>query len=123
MCGRLRCRRVHQVQPELQKALETLRSGEAWNALARVRRYIEVVLRQRVQQSSISSERPLSAGQLLNLLARKERLPAHVAEGLRYALAVCNRAIHGLDVTLEEAEEALFHAAAALDALQENRDA
>jgi len=104
---------------ELQKALETLRSGEPWNALARVRRYLEMTLRQMARQVAVTSDRPLSAGQLVNLLSRKELLPPHAQESLRYAIAVCNKAIHGLDVTAQEAEDALFHAAAAIHALQD----
>lgn len=104
--------------PELQKALNTLRLGEPWNALVRVRRHIETSLRRKAEDLDISSDRPLSAGQLVALLSQRQRLPRHAQESLRYAIAVCNKAIHGLDVGVQEAEEALFQAAAGLHVLE-----
>jgi hypothetical protein len=54
----------------------------------------------------------------VRLLSQKEGLPPHVAENLLYAIAICNKAIHGLDVSVREAEDALLHAAAALRAIE-----
>ena len=67
-------------------------------------------LRDRATERGILPEHPVSAGRLLNLLTRRELIPAEVIRNLQYAIMVSNRAIHGESVSIEEAEEAVFNA-------------
>ena len=91
------------------RILTELRSGEIWNALARLRRYIEISLREIARAEDIRIERP-TAGQLLNVLSRRRLIPGEVLSNLKYAITVCNKAIHGVEVNWEEAEAAALHA-------------
>ena len=103
---------------EIRAALETLGAGEPWNALARVRRYLEIRLRDFARQNEAIGNQPLSAGQLVSLLTRKGLLEPQTESSLRYAISICNRGIHGLDINLREAEEAIHHATAGIHAVE-----
>jgi hypothetical protein len=95
---------------EFERVLTELRTGEIWNALARLRRYIEIALREIAEARDIRLERPSTAGHLLNVLWRSEVIPQDAFSNLKYAITVCNKAVHGIDVDMSEAEEALLHA-------------
>lgn len=99
------------------KLLVELNSGESWNALARLRRSIEITLNEIAEANGIIFNR-LSAGQLLNVLIRKKIIPIEAMSHLKYAISVCNQAIHGRDVSMNEAQEAVFHASIGLKILK-----
>lgn len=107
-----------QLPHEFRPILHELRVGESWNALARLRRYIEVTLKKRAEQADLPIEKVLSVGRLLTLLEKRQVVPHHIARKLRYPISVSNRAIHGQDVSQAEAEEAIFHAAEILQSLE-----
>lgn len=103
---------------EFQPILEELRFGESWNALARLRRYIEVTLKKIAEQTNLPIERVSSVGRLLTLLEKRQVIDSQIALNLRYPISVSNRAIHGEDVSQGEAEEAIFYTAKILQSLE-----
>ncbi len=107
-----------QLPHDFKPILQELRFGESWNALARLRRYIEVILRKKVAQANLSQEEALSVGRLLTLLEKRELIDPKIAHNLRYPISVSNRAIHGQDVSQAEAEEVIFYAGRILQSLE-----
>lgn len=106
----------HKVRSDpLSKVITELDDGEVWNALARLRREIEIFLRNRATKYGFKERHLRSAGQMVRLLAERGHLPDDVAKQLSYSIAVCNRAIHGRDVTINEAQEAFLIAERVLD--------
>jgi hypothetical protein len=99
---------------ELQEALSEVRSGEVWNGLARVRRHIEMRLRDLAEARGVSVGSRESAGRLLSRLLGARQIDAWTYEALRYVIYLCNRAVHGEEVPRVKAEEAVDLAAAAL---------
>lgn len=108
---------------ELDAVRAELRSGGIWNALARLRRHIEIVLRGiALANGAVDKEATSSAGQLLRLLSRHQVVPSSAFSNLRYAVAVCNKAIHGFEVSADEAEAALAYAVVGLRDLNRPSD-
>jgi hypothetical protein len=109
------------VAHEYDKVLEQLRTGESWNALARLRRHIEMTLRGFAEEVGLQLRSHISAGKLLDTLARKQLIPFFIEDSLRFPIAAANRAIHGLDVSADEAEYAVYMAGKGLRSLGEFR--
>ena len=107
-----------QLPHEFQPILQELRFGESWNALARLRRHIEMTLREKAEQADLPPEKVPSVGRLLTLLEKRDLIDSRIAHNLRYPISVSNRAVHGQDVSQAEAEEAIFHAARTLQSLK-----
>ena len=103
-----------ELPPEFAPIIEELRTGETWNALARLRRHIETSLREIAIQSGISEQHTKSAGHMTRLLMQRDVLSPSLAKMLRYAIDVSNRAVHGIDVSIDQAEEAIEIAARVL---------
>lgn len=103
-----------EIPSELQPVIDELREGESWNALARLRRLIELHLREVAKARKLHIDKVRSAGQLVELLEKDRYFDSESAYDLRYAIQISNRAIHGLDVTRVEAEDAIAHAIRAL---------
>lgn len=85
----------------IKRALESIKLGDSWSGLARVRRDIESRLRKNV-----------SSGEYLPLLklAYLIEMPRGVLHSLRRFLSVANAAIHGEDTDLDETLIALEEA-------------
>jgi hypothetical protein len=96
------------------RAQKALAEGDIWQALARLRRTIEIDLRSRAEQHGVEVTQRAGAGQLLQLLRRAQAIPEESVGLLRYAIDVANKAIHGEPVSLAQAEEALETASRAL---------
>lgn len=94
-------------QPDsrLRTAFRQVQSGETWNALAIMRRELELDLLGVLGEERMSLR--IGAGQLVNLAARRGLVSSDMQSQLRYAVHVANRAIHGEPVSSGEAEEAL----------------
>lgn len=104
------------MSPELRQIAQELSGGEVWNALARLRRLIEIILRQIAEASDLDGpQRPVGAGSLIKRLTSAGLIDSEVARDLSYAVAVSNRAVHGIDVSEAEAREAFSHGARALE--------
>jgi hypothetical protein len=104
--------------PELAEVVEELDRGRPWNALASLRRILETRLRSIASDAGIPSE-GRGAGSLLRDLERREVIPTIAAEHLGFALNVANRGVHGLELSVGEAEEAFRHALMGLRELNE----
>lgn len=107
-------------EPPYNEILAEFETGERWNALARLRRHIEIELRELGIEMGFSEDQLRSAGQILHLLSTSGRVNQGPADQLRYAVSVCNRAIHGRDVSEGEAQEALWVAQRAMQHLRIN---
>lgn len=99
---------------EFDKVLDELDSGEVWNALARLRRHIEITLNEIAKANEIIVKRP-TAGKLLDILIRNKIIPTEAESQLKYAIFVCNQAIHGMEVNINQAQEAVLHASNGLN--------
>lgn len=93
---------------ELREVQREIRNGQVWNALARLRRHIEITLR--TLTGDEPTARPSSAGSLVRNLAKRGAISADAAGSLQYAIQVANRGIHGEDIDPGQAEEALLSA-------------
>lgn len=102
---------------DLKLVVEELRTGEVWNALARLRRHTEILLRELARSRGLDDSQLRSAGQILRLLRQRRLLDEEVGRNLDYVISVCNRAIHGLDVSQDQAEDAVNKAIYALQQL------
>lgn len=112
---------VEGISAELQTIIDELRTGETWNALARLRRHIEIRLRNLAQQQGFKERHLKSAGQILRLLYDRKYVDPDSYELLKYSISVCNRAIHGIDITEYEAEQAVYLGAKVLQRFNEYR--
>jgi hypothetical protein len=99
---------------ELEEALSEVRSGQVWNGLARVRRHIEMRLRGLAKAGGVAAGSRESGGRLLSGLLEAREIDSRTYEALRYAIYVCDGAVHGQEVGRVTAEEAVQLAAAAL---------
>ena len=110
---------VAAIPVELEDARHQLDVGAQWNALATLRRDIEILLRNIARGCGIDVSNRMSAGQLAMALRRHGAISINTEALLRSAIAVANRAVHGLDVSAEEAERAIRAAATALDQVKQ----
>jgi hypothetical protein len=101
----------------LEIVFSELEQGEIWNGLARLRREIEIKLRERALELGYKKHHLRSAGQILRILIDRNVIRPDLAKPLQYAIAVCNRAVHGREVSFGEAEEALMLTRYAMDKL------
>lgn len=95
--------------PEFDKILHELYHGESWNALARLRRHLELVLNDVAARNSINLGRS-NLSELISILTNEGIIDSGVAKGLKYVVNVSNRAIHGQELASQEAEQAIFTA-------------
>lgn len=94
--------------------LAEVAEGEPWNALAKLRRYLEMELRNIALSLGFKERHLRSAGQIVRVLADKAGVDMDALQSVSYAISVSNRAIHGRDVSTAEAEEAVWNAAMGL---------
>ncbi|WP_226536442.1 hypothetical protein [Fictibacillus halophilus] len=85
-----------------------LESGESWNVLATLRNIIEIKLRNIAKKQGLYIEVEKSASLLLRALYNYKFISSFAYKNLAYAIMVCNKAIHGENINLEEAKEAIF---------------
>jgi hypothetical protein len=102
---------------ELSVVEEKLAEATPWDALATLRRMIEVHLSDLAKQHNIQLPKRSGAGRMLEVLRRNQIVPDGLARSLRYAIEVANGAIHGFDVSIYEAHEAIRQARFALSEL------
>jgi hypothetical protein len=94
------------VSTVLRPAQEEIMSGEIWNGLARMRREIEIALRD-VLREPPGTRRPPTIPSMWRELVHRGIIDESLGNQLGYAVHVANRGIHGDDVTQAEALEAL----------------
>ena len=105
---------AEEVEPPFDALLAEAVEGEPWNALAKLRRHLEVQLREVAFRLGLKQRHLRSAGQIVHLLEGKLSVDPDALERLRYAISVSNRAIHGRDVSSAEAQEAIWNGAVGL---------
>lgn len=103
---------------ELARALDEVRSGEIWNGLARMRTYVEDTLTTVALNSHVRVSPGMSAQSLISVLTRASLLDEAMVPALRFSIVIANRAIHGKDVTRQDAEIAVLQADEVLGQLQ-----
>ena len=92
---------------ELEKVNIELQTGEVWNALAQLRRFVEIQLRAVCESVGLRENQMKGAGQMLRLLRNRKLVDETTSRRLEYAIHVCNQAIHGREVTVDQGFEAL----------------
>jgi hypothetical protein len=102
----------------LDAARQALAQRDTWQALAQLRRSIEIDLRAFADRHSVVVPPRAGAGRLLAELESSDLLPAEVTGPLRYAVDIANSAIHGEDVSPHVADEAIFTATRALSQIR-----
>lgn len=102
---------------EFKIILEKFEGGVEWDALAAMRRFIELRLRKLAQDKDIKIRERTSAGYLVNILTKRGIIPKEMEQSLTYAIRVANNAIHGHDVPSSQAEEAIWIAQNAMQKL------
>ena len=112
---------VLDVEPEFRVAFDEINRGDVWNGLARLRRALEIRLRGFAEQSGLATKWT-GAGQIVNALGHKNIIDYETKTALRYAIEIANRGVHGVDVAQDQAIEALFSAAHALEGLTTKND-
>lgn len=115
--GKIGLEEIHQDKfpKEFNLVLKEVRTGEPWNALARLRRYIEKILVQKAKEAGFTQAGNASVRKILDFFERNSLIDKKAINHLSYSISICNRAIHGVDVSVGEAEEAIFHAGLALE--------
>lgn len=108
---------TEKVSEEFDKIIKELYLGEPWNALARLRRYVEILLKNIGEENGIQTKKVHSVTKLIDILHRNQLIDSDVANNLRYPIHVSNRAVHGQELKRGEAEEAIHHAAYAIQKL------
>jgi hypothetical protein len=101
---------VEFADPALQNVGVRINQGAIWDALSALRRVIEVRLRTLSGRTDIEIAPRAGAGRVLRLLEQRQIVPSDAARNLKYAIDVANRGVHGLDVSPDEALEALQEA-------------
>lgn len=93
---------------EIVRMQEELDKGEIWNALSRYRRFVEIILRRVGENHGITDLQNYSASRLVQRLQAAELISEQLASRLKYSISVANRGVHGLDVPLSIAKEAIL---------------
>lgn len=90
---------------ELAKAVHSIDQGEVWNGLAQCRRDLEI----RLANAVFGDQKPerLSVSGVVSAARRAGILSEDDEQRLRFALNVCNRGIHGEDISSNLALEAV----------------
>lgn len=101
--------------------IKELRLGQPWNALAQLRRHIEISLRDFLKQYSIETKEFMPITQTLSMLGSMNLISSSSIRDLKYAVSICNRAVHGIDTSIPEAEEAIQMAIRALNEIDKNK--
>lgn len=96
-----------QIPEEFAPIIDELVDGEAWNALAKLRRFLELHFKRIAKENNIDVRKSKSVSQLLNLLYKMELVSPYSFDNLKYAINISNKAIHGVDISREEADKAI----------------
>ncbi len=96
-----------EIPKEFHPILKELRFGQPWNALAQLRRHIEISLRAIVNEYNIDLKEFMPITQTLSTLGSMNLISTSSIRDLKYAVSICNKAVHGIETSLPEAEEAI----------------
>ena len=96
-----------QIPEDFVPIINEINKGEPWNALAKLRRYLEIYFRNVAEKNKIDVSNIKSVSQLFHLLYKGELINRPEFDKLKHAINISNRVIHGVDITREEAEKAI----------------
>lgn len=103
---------------EIEKIFKELYTGETWNALAKLRRFVEEFLTDLTIKNKILVDgKKKSVIKLIDILYSNRVIDTEIRNDLKFSTFICNRAIHGEDVKGEDAEAAIYVAAKAIESL------
>ncbi|WP_341907917.1 hypothetical protein [Fluviicola taffensis] len=111
----------YEVPNEFHSIIKELSFGQPWNALAQLRRHIEISLRDIVKNYDINIKEFMPITQTLSILGSMNLISPSTINDLKYAVSVCNKAVHGIDISLPEAEEAIQIVIKALDEINKSK--
>ena len=97
--------------------IHQVRSAETWNALARMRRELEIELKNALAAEGVVLPERTSVARLLPIAVEEGLLTTQDASRLHFASTVASRAIHGENVMPGVAEDAIVNAYFVLDRL------
>jgi len=105
----------YEIPEELRYIKDEIKVGEYWGAMATLRNYIVTNLIMTFKQYNMGTDKYIpqdqlsymTPSQLISILSSSQRISQAVARDLRYAISICNKAVHGLKITPEEAEKAV----------------
>ncbi|WP_210411449.1 hypothetical protein, partial [Leptospira wolffii] len=84
--------------PEFSQAFSEIQNDQIWNGLARIRRRIELILKEKVRNSNIKSSNPQNLRNLLRQANILELIDRRDFVQINLAVSICNRGIHGEDI-------------------------
>ena len=105
---------MEELPSQFQSVYTELQTGEPWNALAKLRRIVEGRLFDLASTYDIKIMKRYGAGNILKILAERNLVDPKTVERLRFAIGLSNKAIHGENVSFEDAEMAIRQAGLAL---------
>ena len=79
---------------------------------------MRIAVRDRAISLGFKERHLKSAGQILKIIFDRKYVAPNIYEMLQYSITVCNRAIHGIDISEDEAEQAIYSAVEALQHLE-----
>lgn len=91
------------------RAIKELVDSDPILALAKLRIEMEKALNRLFRMTGLKNEqkRPISAGKMAYSLAAAEILNKNVALSVREVISICNRALHGEDIRIQDAKSVL----------------
>lgn len=94
---------------EFQEILDELYSGETWNSLAKLRRLIEIKLKEALLKEGIKIDKSIGARQLLEIYYKHKQSNTKIDfVQMKSAISICNKAIHGIETDIKIAENTIF---------------
>lgn len=105
---------MEELPEQFQTVYTELQTGEPWNALAKLRRIIEVRLVNLAGASDIKIVKRYGAGNILKILTDRKLIEQQTVKRLQFAISLSNKAIHGENVSFEDAKMAIRQAGLAL---------
>jgi len=106
------------------RAIQGLVESEPILALAKLRIEIEKVLKKifRITGLKNRQKRPMSAGQIAYSLAAAEIINKNIAQSIQEVISICNRALHGEDIRIQDAKSIVDVGTSLLSELDINAD-
>ena len=93
-------------------------TGQTWNALAKLRRHIEITIRDLAIENNLQTNEYSSPQKILSVMYGLRILSKSTVDNLNYVIKICSRAIHGIELTQEEEDNALNLAIKSLDEIE-----
>jgi hypothetical protein len=106
---------------EFNKIYNELNHGESWNALAQLRRFIEISLKKFAKKNNISTDKIHSIIQLIETLKRNELIDNYSYINLKNIIYICNKAIHGEDIDINKVTKEIENGMITLYKIIENK--